>query len=496
MRVGIGSMSATTLTHEPSAKPAAATPTALQRAAVLSGTPGSHVTSSQAGFIPVPISRVPLAAMKSIPIYLRSNGQNDFSDDGTKFVLYRSKHTRFSDADRQRLFESGVKFVYVPMTEHDKFRKQTEDQLASIAADPSIAQAEAAALVYETSMELVNEVLTEPHLAKQLPRLEKVARAVTALTMKRPDAFEGLFATAHHDFYTATHAVNVATWMVSLAYALGYEDEEKLNLICQAGMLHDIGKIYLPPDLLNKAGKLTDRDWELVQQHPVLGRKHIQQHGGVDPIIMRVAEEHHERLDGSGYPHGLVGDQIHPLSRICAIVDSFDAMTAFRPYKAKTLTVPQAIQILQAETPDRYDPTAMAAWLKMMDSVRDIPIVVKRQGPNQKTDRKKSKKDACQRRFQRFKFHCQAKVYVIVVGATGWTVGEPIKVTAHNISRSGIAFLSQVPINVGSCVRVQLLTQGPTRKSLDGRIMRCHAYSDGCFDIGMTIAKLPEVESR
>ncbi|MEK6644286.1 MAG: HD domain-containing phosphohydrolase [Planctomycetota bacterium] len=489
-------MTSTSDKHVAALKGAGAAPTALQRAAVLSGTAGAHVTSSQAGFIPVPLARIPLAAMKSIPIYLRSNGRDNFSEDGTRFVLYRSIHTRFSDTDRMRLSEAGVKFVYVPMAEHDKFRRQTEDHLASVAADPKIAQAEAAALVYETSLELVNEVLSEPHLARQLPRLEKVARAVTTLTMKRPDAFEGLFATAHHDFYTATHAVNVATWMVSLAYALGYEDEEKLNLICQAGMLHDIGKIYLPADLLNKTGRLTERDWELVKQHPTLGRKHMQQHGGVDPIIMRVAEEHHERLDGSGYPHGLAGDQIHPLSRICAIVDSFDAMTAFRPYKAKTLTVPQAMQILETETPERYDPTAMAAWLKMMESVQDTPIVVKKEGVASRPGKKKSSKESCQRRFERFQFHCQAKVYVVVVGESGWTVGEPVKVTAHNISRSGLAFLSQVPIHVGSCVRVELMAQGSSKKTLDGRIMRCHAYSDGCFDIGMAITKLEGPEPR
>ncbi|MEK7327351.1 MAG: hypothetical protein AAB217_19065, partial [Chloroflexota bacterium] len=90
--------------------------------------------------------------MKSIPIYLRSNGRNNFSEDGTKFVLYRSVQTRFTETDRQRLSETGVKFVYVPMAEHDKFRRQTEDQLSHAAADPKIAQAEAAALVYETSL--------------------------------------------------------------------------------------------------------------------------------------------------------------------------------------------------------------------------------------------------------------------------------------------------------------------------------------------------------
>jgi HD-GYP domain-containing protein (c-di-GMP phosphodiesterase class II) len=471
-------------------------PTALQRATVLSGSAGSHVTSSQAGFIPVPLARIPLAAMKSIAIYLRSDGRNTYNEDGTKFVLYHSTQTVFAESDRRRLHESGVKFVYIPMTEHDKYRRQTEDQLATIAGDPKIAQAEAAALVYETSLELVNEVLAEPHLARQLPRLEKVARAVATLTMKRPDAFAGLFATARHDFYTATHAVNVATWMVSLAYALGYEDEEKLNLICLAGMLHDIGKIYLPAELLNKTGRLTERDWELVHQHPDLGRKHMQQHGGLDPIILRVAAEHHERLDGSGYPQGLAGDQIHLFSRICAIVDSFDAMTAFRPYKPIALTVAQAMQILEKETPKHYDPTAMAAWLKMMEAVQDMPSVPKKEVPSPRSLPQKTSKTYSRRGFERFLFHCTAKLQIIVVGKTGRTVSPPIKVTAHNISRSGFAFLSKVPIPVGSFVRVQLDTKGLKRNSVDSRVVRCNTYSDGYFDIGMAITRLEDPEPQ
>src|SRR5205814_1575311 len=76
--------------------------------------------------------------------------------------------------------------------------------------------------------------------------------------LKKKTSFSHLFSASHHDFYTATHMVNVATWMVPLAYALGTHDAEQLNRICQAGMLHDIGKIFIPGEVLNKAGKLSD----------------------------------------------------------------------------------------------------------------------------------------------------------------------------------------------------------------------------------------------
>ena len=445
--------------------------------------------SSQAGFVPVPLNRVPVGALQFIPIYLRSSGHEKPNDDGHTFVLYRSQSIRFSESDRRRLSESGVKFAYIPITEHNKFRVQIEAHLADIVSDPEIAKAEAAALVYETSLELINELLSEPNLTKQMPRLEKVARAVTMLTINEHDSFEDLFLTAHHDFYTATHTVNVATWMVSLAYAMGYDDVDTLNLICQAGMLHDIGKIYLPSDLLNKRTTLTPHDWDILQQHPILGRKHISQHQNIDPVILRVAEEHHERLDGSGYPNGLTGDAIHPVSRICAVVDSFDAMTAFRPYKKRTMTVFETIDALREEAPERYDPVAVTAWCDLMTSVGDVPLLGEPPGEELGAVPEPANAASCRRRFQRFTFHCPARAYIIEVCEDGLKIGDSLDVTAHNISRSGLAFLSSAPVDTGRFVRVYLSARGLRRACIEGRVARCHAYSDGFFDVGVTLAK-------
>src|SRR5438876_964467 len=132
--------------------------------------------------------------------------------------------------DTRRASTVGVK-------RHGQLQLQTEARLADQIRDPRMAKVEAAALVYETSLELANELLSEPQLGRQLPRLENMARAVTEFAIKEQDAFESLFLTAHHDFYTATHTVNVATWMVSLALAMGHDDQQTLATICQAGML-------------------------------------------------------------------------------------------------------------------------------------------------------------------------------------------------------------------------------------------------------------------
>ena len=107
----------------------------------------------------------------------------------------------------------------------------------------------------------MNEVLSDPDLQKYSAQIQGVSRAVTTLVLNDAQAFGHLFAAAHHDFYTATHMVNVATWMVPVSHALGYRDHDELCRICQAGLLHDLGKVRIPAEVLNKPEPLSEEDW-------------------------------------------------------------------------------------------------------------------------------------------------------------------------------------------------------------------------------------------
>src|SRR4029078_749430 len=114
---------------------------------------------------------------------------------------------------------------------------------------------------------------------------------------------------------------NVGPWMVSLAYALGIRDMQQINLMCQAGRVNDIVKVYISEALLNKPGKLTDDDWKQLRAHPRRGADHLKEFEGMSETILRGGGEHHERSDGTGYPKGLKGAQMLLASRICAVVD-------------------------------------------------------------------------------------------------------------------------------------------------------------------------------
>jgi HD-GYP domain-containing protein (c-di-GMP phosphodiesterase class II) len=457
---------------------------------LLSGGFGRSSNSARAGFLPVALDRVPLGALEGVQVYVRvrSDASNDWASGMPAhgaFRLYCAENVRFADVHRRRLIEHGVRFIYIRMSDQSRFRRQTETHLDTTARDPAVAITEKSALIYETSVELVNELLAEPEMIHKSPRLESVSRAVTTLVMNNPKSFTHLFAASHHDFYTATHMVNVGTWMVPLAYELGHRDPDELNRICQAGLLHDMGKIFVSEEVLNKPGKLSEEDWRQIRSHPEKGVEYLSQFEGVDPMILRVTLQHHERVDGSGYPKGIKGDQMDPISKICAVVDSFDAMTAFRPFKERTLSVQESLAILKKETPSKYDPVVMEAWLKLIHTAQEsggVPVAEQPE-PVAAVDRPA---DASNRRqHSRQAFHCPARAHSLVRTAAGLEERGAIPIVAHSISRGGIGFLSQVPIPPGEYLRVYLQAKGWDKRALEGLTVRCRGYDDCWSEVGL-----------
>jgi putative nucleotidyltransferase with HDIG domain len=133
------------------------------------------------------------------------------------------------------------------------------------------------------------------------------------------------------DPYTRGHSEQVARYAVSLAEAIDYTSEQ-IEQVRYAALLHDIGKIGIRDSILLKPGPLTDAEYASMKEHPLIGAEIVQGISALHELIPSI-EQHHERIDGKGYPYGLIGDAIHPMARILAIADAFDAMTSQRAYR-------------------------------------------------------------------------------------------------------------------------------------------------------------------
>ena len=135
-----------------------------------------------------------------------------------------------------------------------------------------------------------------------------------------------------YDDYTYHHSLSVAIMSIAIGMELGLTNQ-MLNELGLAGLLHDIGKVAIPIEIINKSGKLTPEEFAIVKMHPVHAANHLQERNLVNENIYRGIVGHHEKLDGSGYPNKLSGTDIHPYARILAVADVYDALTSNRPYR-------------------------------------------------------------------------------------------------------------------------------------------------------------------
>ena len=162
------------------------------------------------------------------------------------------------------------------------------------------------------------------------------------------------------DPYTSGHSMRVRQYALRLAEALGVNLRERRQLSL-AAKLHDIGKVGVPDVILNKPGVLTEEEFDVVKQHPVIGER-ILAPIIRNPNILAAIRSHHERLDGRGYPDGLSGQTIPRLARILTVADCFDALTTARAYRP-AMGVDQAAAILEEGAGKQFQPEFVRAFL-------------------------------------------------------------------------------------------------------------------------------------
>lgn len=182
-----------------------------------------------------------------------------------------------------------------------------------------------------------------------------------------------------HDFYTFDHSVNVSMYTIIIFRGLKPNaTKEEMTMAGLSGMLHDIGKLKIPTDLINKAGKLDDDEFKLIQTHPGHGKELIEcQHAdcpGIDfEIIKRVVYEHHENYNGTGYPNKVEGKDIHVFARIVAIADFFDAITTKRSYH-EVLSTPDALAVMERTCGKKIDPKIFEVFSKTVKNIGEGKI--------------------------------------------------------------------------------------------------------------------------
>ena len=188
--------------------------------------------------------------------------------------------------------------------------------------------------------------------------VEEISDSVT----RNPGALISLARLKTADDYTYMHSVAVCALMVALAKQLKLNDDQA-RLAGMAGLLHDLGKAAIPLSVLNKPGKLTDKEFDVVRSHPVEGYHMLKEGGNVPDAVLDACLHHHEKIDGSGYPDKLKGDNISVIARMTAICDVYDAITSDRAYK-RGWDPSESLRRMAEWTNDHFDARMFQAFVK------------------------------------------------------------------------------------------------------------------------------------
>jgi len=220
--------------------------------------------------------------------------------------------------------------------------------------------------------------LLEAHLAHKLIFDQK--SVLEEMVQRRTDEIQNTrlqivqrlgMAAEYRDEETGNHILRMSHISELLARSVGW-DEASCELILLASPMHDIGKIGIPDKILLKPGKFEADEWEVMKSHAEIGGKLLE---GDDSDLMRLAKDialtHHEKWDGSGYPHGLVGKDIPQAGRIAALADVFDALTSERPYK-KAWSVEEAVDLIKEQSGLHFDPELVDTFIKQLPNILKI----------------------------------------------------------------------------------------------------------------------------
>ncbi len=278
-----------------------------------------------------------------------------FLKQENEYVLYTRENERFTFRHRRTLMENGVSEVYIPAQERERYERYIEENLGNVLRDPDVDIHERASVLYTASVDVIREVfdqrLPETLERKQFRRIATVVReAVTFLSLE--NALKTMSSFIDHDYKTYTHCVQVFVFTTA-TLALYTQERDELVQSGLGAMLHDLGKARIPKSILQKPGRLSAAEREIVNMHPLHGVSMCTQLPLSSETINCILF-HHERLNGSGYPTGLSGDSLPLNVRVISICDVYDALTSNRPY-SQAATPYQALRVMRDDMAGCFD---------------------------------------------------------------------------------------------------------------------------------------------
>jgi HD-GYP domain-containing protein (c-di-GMP phosphodiesterase class II) len=320
--------------------------------------PANDVNSHTVQFTCIPLSVFRIQRTAAVNLYCQLEADADP-------VLYRSPSIAITDRDIDDLKRRGHRALYVASADFNAFGNSLSESLQSALDDGAIPTEEKFSFLQSATAMEVNAAFNAIKCDRYIELAHGLSKQISRLLDQNTVVPRKLFAMVRHDFYTFTHVTNVAGFAALLAEKLGYSEPLEREQIIAGGLLHDIGKRFIPSTLLTKKGALTETEWNVIREHPQRGYEDLCDRRDLTEGQLMMVYSHHERVDGRGYPVGLVGDEIHPWARLLAVVDVFDAITSYRPYRTP-MKLSESLEYLERHAGSHFESEIVKCWVSTM----------------------------------------------------------------------------------------------------------------------------------
>lgn len=297
-----------------------------------------------------------LPPVKAIPFDL-------FVTIGGRFVHYLRAGDKLEAQKIMSFEKKAPESFYILSAERINYQAFVREGLIS----PELNTKQKALILRESTMVLVEELFERPDIENALQDARQVVEDFVAFMDADAEAMVNLIGLSSHDFYTYNHSLDVSIYSLGLGQAVGFRGAE-LRELGLGGLFHDIGKRYIPLEIICKNGPLTDNEWLQMQKHPQFGLMILEEHNSSE-AIKACAFEHHESMAGSGYPQKLTANEIHAMARVVSVADTYDALTTKRSYN-DPMKPTDAIELMSGKLSSRYDPEVIRALMGIFKKLK------------------------------------------------------------------------------------------------------------------------------
>lgn len=287
---------------------------------------------------------------------LRHGSEVDFDlhiQRAGRMAHYRDSGMVFTEREAETLSANAIEVLWVREEGATGYGRYLEGQLDPMMADPTVKTEARVNALYASSKSVTLEILATP-TRENMDRAEDVVQHTVGQVLGDPRSLAAMVATLSTQYQLQSHSVNVSVYSVALARQIGRTDDQELTEYGLGGLLHDLGKSLIDASILNKPARLTADEWKIMTGHPQDGYDLLGDFANDRTITGQAVMSHHERMNGTGYPHGTPGEEISLPGRVVSIADSFDALTTKRVYK-DAIRAFDALVIMRDEMEGHFD---------------------------------------------------------------------------------------------------------------------------------------------